>query len=142
MKTMLSVACLAVLATGACAHRGKARVADAIAITAMTPDPDTPLKPGQKVSVSMVVRYSLGSVEEGEVALVAFANKDRRSLIEVQPAVPVMVGSGQVTLAAAFYAPSDTDKIRVGVILARESTALRTSLSKPAAEQTFEFQVR
>jgi hypothetical protein len=139
---MLSVACLALLVGAACAHRGKGRVADALTITALTPSPDTPLKPGQIVSVSVGVRYTLGSADEGEVALEAFANKDRRSVIEVQPAVPVTSGAGQVNLAAGFYVPSDTDEIRVRVILARESSAVRTTLSRPLAEQTVQYKIR
>jgi hypothetical protein len=50
--------------------------------------------------------------------------------------------TGQANMAAGFFVPSDTDEVRIRVILARESSALRHSQSRPLAEQTVQYRVR
>ena len=80
---------------------------DSISLVNMAPPPGTNLSPGQTVTFTATVAYSLLSADSGVIALVIqdLANQRLQPIDTPQPTATITKGSGQATLSQSITLP-------------------------------------
>jgi len=92
-------------------------LSDAVAIESIVPAANTVLRRGTQVTITVTVRYSLGSTSEGRLSLVLQDQNNQIIGPLPQPEARVPRGVGSVTLSNTLTVPATATSVRVFVPL-------------------------
>jgi len=92
-------------------------LSDAVAIESIVPAANTVLRRGTQVTITVTVRYSLGSTSEGRLSLVLQDQNNQIIGPLPQPEARVPRGVGSVTLNNTLTVPATATSVRVFVPL-------------------------